>query len=138
VNAAALWEGPDHLLLVESYRVSESYRRFYYRDIQALLVGQTRTWIVLAAIFGAIGMGFGLLALAAGSEAAIAFWVPAALFLGVALANLALGPTCRCTLRTAVQVHRLPALNRLSKARRVLRVLQARIKGTQQPIPAAE
>lgn len=36
-----LWAGPDHLLLVMSTGVSETYRRFYYRDIRYIVAGKT-------------------------------------------------------------------------------------------------
>ena len=30
------WLGADHLLLIDSKRISEDYNRFYYSDIQAI------------------------------------------------------------------------------------------------------
>src|ERR1700723_3392091 len=38
VRKSSLWEGSDHFLLLRGTRFSEEYRRFYYRDIEALLV----------------------------------------------------------------------------------------------------
>src|SRR5437016_13358775 len=36
IRKSSLWEGEDHLLLVRGTRFAEDYRRFYYRDIQAI------------------------------------------------------------------------------------------------------
>ena len=33
-----LWMADDHLLSVHSHRVTEQYRRFYFRDIQAICI----------------------------------------------------------------------------------------------------
>ncbi len=51
---ASLWEGIDHVLSVSGTRFSDEYRRFYYRDIQALIVekrpraGSWGWWTVLS------------------------------------------------------------------------------------------
>src|ERR1700742_3857011 len=37
----SLWLGPDHLLRIESNGYSESYKRFYFRDIQGFIVQRT-------------------------------------------------------------------------------------------------
>src|SRR5580698_2302749 len=39
---SALWLGGDHLLLVETSGFTENYKRFYFRDIQAITVQETR------------------------------------------------------------------------------------------------
>src|ERR1017187_936684 len=50
-----LWLGPDHLLLVDSTRFSETYKRFYLRDIQTVIIRKAPRfvlpyyWVVLAA-----------------------------------------------------------------------------------------
>jgi hypothetical protein len=36
-----LWQGPDHLLWVEAALGQEHYRRFYYKDIQAIVLQRT-------------------------------------------------------------------------------------------------
>src|SRR5882724_2221817 len=37
-GVSSLWLGPDHLLVVEIAGITEKYRRFYFRDIQAVIV----------------------------------------------------------------------------------------------------
>ena len=39
-RGSSVWLGPDHLLLVESLRFREEYKRFYLRDIQAIAVAR--------------------------------------------------------------------------------------------------
>ena len=35
---ASLWQGKDHLLSIDSSGYTEEYKRFYYRDIQAIII----------------------------------------------------------------------------------------------------
>ena len=39
-NVSSVWAGPDHLLLVRGSRFREEYKRFYYRDVQAIAVAR--------------------------------------------------------------------------------------------------
>src|SRR5580693_8033557 len=39
-NVSTVWAGPDHLLLVRGSRFREEYKRFYYRDVQAIAVAR--------------------------------------------------------------------------------------------------
>jgi uncharacterized integral membrane protein len=121
----SLWTGPDHLLHLESRPGSESYRRFYYRDIEAILIRRTSHWAVWNAILAT------LMLVPGGCFAAIYFqeqeegWLFAALvsagvFLVLLLVNALRGPSCRTHIRTAVQIDELPSLSRLSVARKVL------------------
>jgi len=59
-----LWLGKDHLLLVDSLGgYSEDYKRFYYRDIQALIIRKTtggRTANLVLAGFAALFLLAGL------------------------------------------------------------------------------
>jgi hypothetical protein len=134
LNATSLWEGDDHLLLVMSHRVSESYKRFLYRDIQAIVICQTRTSLITNIVLGAMGLMFSipaLLVLASNSELAIAFGIVAGLFFFLTLLNYFRGKSCRCTLRTAVQSHDLPSLGSLQNARKALARIQSKIVASQ-------
>jgi hypothetical protein len=112
----ALWEGEDHLLLVQGVGLSENYHRFYFRDIQAITICTTRTWIVLAILLGSAAMMFGIPALFVNGFFRWLLAPPAALFLLLTVWNLWKGPTCRTTLQTAVQTKRIPSLHRTKKA----------------------
>lgn len=128
-----LWTGKDHLLLVDSQGgYSEDYKRFYYRDIQALIIRKTtvgRTANLVLASFAAL---FILAGLPDMDIAWRVFWfIMSATMLTFLLINWVRGPTCVCHLRTAVQTEVLPSLNRLRTARKALRLLKPRIEEAQ-------
>ncbi|MGQ9591846.1 MAG: hypothetical protein ACUVYA_16320 [Planctomycetota bacterium] len=139
-----LWLGKDHLLLVETTGYSERYKRFYYRDIRAINVARTNRGERWTAVYAFLFIGFLVLALAATNAtarrgrrepehvfAAIAFAIPSALFLAGAVANLILGPTAVCRLRTAVQTAELGPLNRVRRADKALRRIRPLIAAAQ-------
>jgi hypothetical protein len=134
----SLWQGDDHLLRVESGMAIERYWRFYFADVQAVLLHRTRAhhyWSLLWAIL-ALAWGAGLLIEPFPRFLALGFGTFFLLLLAV---NLILGPSCRVHLQTAVQVQQLPGLVRVRKARRVMdRIRKAaeRIQGPLVP-PAA-
>jgi hypothetical protein len=129
----SLWQGHDHLLRAESGMMIERYWRFYFTDIQAVLLHRTWThyywsllWTILSLAWGtclliepfprSLALGFGLL------------------FLLLLAANLILGPSCRVHLQTAVQVQRLPGLVRVRKARRVMDRIREAAERVQGPL----
>lgn len=127
-----LWLGPDHLLQVASTAIGERYKRFYFADIQAFVVRRTAgymgwsiAWIGIAALFGLMAAAVDL------TPAKITFAGIAGAFLVVLLIHLAFGPTCECTVRTAVQTEHLVSLKRLRTARRVLTQLRPLIEAAQ-------
>src|SRR5438105_2031626 len=123
---SSLWLGKDHLLGIDTTGYTETYKRFYFRDIQAIIIRRTnrlRNW--------SLGLGvpaglFALFAAVASREVVVAsiLGTVAGLFLLAALLNVAAGPTCVCHLRTAVQTEELPSLNRLRRTRKVLNRLR--------------
>ena len=40
IQKSSVWAGPDHLLLVRGSRFRDEYKRFYYRDVQAIAVAR--------------------------------------------------------------------------------------------------
>ncbi len=129
--APSLWEADDHLLFVESNRVSESYKRFFYRDIRSIVICQTKSGHMITFALGAIAFLFGFITLVAESDVRAVAGVIAGLFFIPALLNFLRGPTCRCTVQTAVQTQPLPSLNRLRVARKVLARIQPKIASAQ-------
>ena len=127
-----LWLGKDHLLAVERSWFSEDYRRYYFRDIQAIIVRKTaarRNWnLVLGTIAGLFAF-FGCLAWYSSADFAssVAFWSIAVFFAIFLAANTAMGPRCVAHLKTAVQTDPLPSLRHLRNANRVLALLKPRI-----------
>jgi len=102
---ASLWLGRDHILCIYNKGYEEDYKRFYFRDIQAITTHQDNRRLVWNIIFGVFALAF-------------AFWglpllMVSAFFLSLILINWLRGPTCTCYLHTAVSRENLPSLNRL-------------------------
>jgi hypothetical protein len=149
VSRSSLWLAPDHLLLVDSNGYTETYKRFYFRDIQALTLALTKRRLVWNCILGAaiglclLGWGIDWFTNPPVTSASIIIGsVVTAIFVVPLLLNTLFGPTCKCCLKTAVQTEELPPLKRLRRARKVmarLRLLIAQAqsqRGTEQ-IPVA-
>src|SRR5436190_14424668 len=52
-----IWLTSDHLLLRETvYGLSESYKRFYFRDIQAFIVRRSPRWIAWISIWTVLSL----------------------------------------------------------------------------------
>jgi hypothetical protein len=139
---SSLWLGQDHLLGIDTSGYTETYKRFYFRDIQAVILRKTEWWKAWGVAFGAGTALFALIALLGGD--AIVAWIfgsLAGLFLFGLILDLAAGPSCACCLRTAVQTEELPSMNRVRRARKTLarlRPLIAQAQGELAPeeIPA--
>jgi hypothetical protein len=130
---ARLWQGPDHVLLVISTGMSENYKRFYYRDIQAFVVRRTTAHHAVSAALAVFTLGFAVLTLGYRGGAWMWVWgIVAGIFALSLLINLLLGPTCVCHLRTAVQTERLTPLNRLRTARKALNRIRPLIVASQE------
>src|SRR5205823_8393660 len=120
LSRAALFSADDHLLLCD-YRsgFTERYKRFYFRDIEAIIIRKTNGWLFWIMAWILIGLIF----LMIGTSASWNKWVTLAiegtcgLFV---LRNLIRGPSCRVHIQTAVQTDALPMFKRVRKTRRVL------------------
>lgn len=129
-----LYEAPDHLLQVTSTGWSESYKRFFYRDIQMVTLRRTRHLNVYTGVLGGLTLLFALpggLAVQANGGPAAFFFVMAGIFLVAMIVNLLLGPTCACYLHTAVQTERLASVSRVRRARRLLARLKLLVESAQ-------
>ncbi len=135
---ASLWQGPDHLLQVQSYGFRELYQRLDYKDVDAfVLVASNRrkywalTWGSLAAVLAFVfllnwvsGDGFPFVSLS---------------FLVLCLIpltwNWLLGPTVRVYALTAAQPFPLLSLVRRRRAEAVLTRLRPLLED--EPSPSA-
>ena len=126
--------GRDHLLHVQSTGYTETYRRFYLRDIQSLLIVHTaaRTYIAVA-LAALLLIGFLIVRSAGGGP--VAYGVMGGIFLPFFLWNHLLGAGCRVVIVTAVQQENVRALSRLPKTRRILAELQSLIEAAQADLP---
>jgi len=133
----SLWLGKDHLLHVINRGYTEEYKRFDYRDIQAVLLRATPAGTIISVVLGVIaGINVALLALGRfvwswDRIALIPLAISSAFWVFCFLIELAAGSTCSCHLRTAVQYEPLPSLFRIRKAHRAIDLLRARIENVQ-------
>jgi hypothetical protein len=126
-----LWLGADHMLSIDSKRVSEDYKRFYYTDIQSVVTRKTIHGKIQNLFLGLFCGLLTLLAAIIGGSWVIFFGIMAGLFLLILLFNCLLGPTCECHLRTAVQTEKLLSLNRLKYMRKAMDSLRPLIEKAQ-------
>src|ERR1044072_4988072 len=92
----------DHLLVCD-YRTGfiENYKRFYFRDIEAIIVRKTVHWVVALVIWVFFALCF--LVVGFGIE-----WNPGwitleAICVAFILREIIKGPSCRTSIQTAVQ-----------------------------------
>jgi hypothetical protein len=139
LNSATLWSGPDHLLLAEVHFWTERYRRFYYRDIQSIVLGRSSRWIGVAALLLVPILLFGGFAASAQGGLRIFWLIVLSLFVVGEIVNLIRGPSCNCDLKTPLETVRLKPLGRLRPSRRALRLLRPLVEQAQgTAAPAAE
>ena len=132
ISSASLWTGGDHLLTVRSDRFQERYKRFYFRDIQAIVITRVPRFAISTR------------ALAAGAVLLVAIlflrsWAPGLtkwlwlLFAGLTLVWIYISAAhgCTCRLYTAVSREDLPSLYRTWNARKALAELEQRIAQVQ-------
>ena len=150
IKRTRVWLGTDHVLSVENLGYSEEYRRFYFRDIQAIIIQRTKLGVILNWIFGlllvvpVLGIGAGLLALLKRpfqSDDLILF-IPLCFFGGLFLVclvmNIVRGATCACYIKTAVQTERVAALNRVRTAQEFIEKIRPFIVEAQGTITTEE
>jgi hypothetical protein len=131
-GSATYWLGPDHLLIVAQDGYSERYRRIYFRDIQAVLIRRTSTWIWILVFLIGMLVVLGILPLTVGDT--IGYWlggINLGLWSAFLTVHLIAGPTCGCRLVTAVQNRDLPHLNRWKQAGRLLDALLPEVNRAQ-------
>jgi len=142
VSRSSLWLGKDHLLSIDSNGYAETYKRFYFRDIQEITFMATRrrfiwNWFLgaPAAVFLALLLGSLPYKGSAGPNSnlgeIVLFGFLTAICVLPFLINNLLGPTCICHLRTAVQTEVLSSLNRLRRARKTLNRIRPFIAAAQ-------
>jgi hypothetical protein len=129
-GSSSLWLSDDHLLLVRNNGWKESYRKFYFRDTQALIIAETKqrrnqcTVLLLTTLFF-------LLMASLFREIGWVFYLPAAFIaLTAFLINWFKGPTCTTHIITAVQTTPLPC-KRLAVAQRLREELTGSIEKVQ-------
>lgn len=133
MRGASVWIAGDHLLSVKSYRVREEYKRFQFRDVQAIVIAQcpryhlsTRSMLIAFVWLWAFSIGIGLLppafSIAMGAIA---------VGLIIAWLYISSAQSCRCRILTAVSSDELPSVYRTWTARRFLAQVEPQIAAVQ-------
>ncbi len=126
-----LWLGRDHLLAVTTRMVVEEYRRFYYRDIKAIIINKLPRWKIIIAALGILTALFLLPAFVMSGGWTIFWGILAGVSAIVFIQQLLYGTNSECYLITAVQNEKLPSLYRLRFAKKAVNRLRPLIEGTQ-------
>jgi hypothetical protein len=141
LNVSSVWAGSDHLLLVRGSRFREEYKRFYYRDVQAIAVARaprfqvSTVWAAIGLVWLAVFAFTQLNASMAVSSRAIYGKAAGAVCVLLALmwAYLSAAQSCRCRIYTAVSSDEFPSVYRIRTARNFLAAVEpliAQVQGT--------
>ncbi len=128
----SIWLGRDHALLVERNGYNEDYKRFYFTDIQAVIMRRTPFPTVFSLVMGGIALFFFLWALnVANLPGRVALWIFGGSFALLCLIDLLRGPPCVTHIQTAVQREQIPCWGRIRTARRGMARLRPRLQEAQ-------
>jgi hypothetical protein len=146
LDVRSLWQGPDHLLWVERVFFKENYKRFFYNDIQSVILQRTDTHMIWSFVWGALALTCGLIAFLVPGTPYVSATFTASFFLALGI-NLAWGPSCTVYLQTAAQVQKISSLKRVRTAQKAMdrvKELVEAVQGTlekqngmQAPLPAS-
>jgi hypothetical protein len=137
---SSVWAGPDHLLLVRGSRFRDEYKRYYYRDVQAIAVARaprfhvsTRLAAIACACWVAVAVvQFGLAASRVISKPFAAEAGGTSLIVLVLVwAYVSAKQSCRCRIYTAVSGDELPSVYRMWTARKFLAAVEPLVAQTQ-------
>lgn len=146
IGVSSLWLGADHFLMMTTNGPMEIYKRFYFRDVQALLIQPNNRRLLFGLAYGMLLLLFVWLAIwsffmlhhksqAAGDSGwKVAFWFEcsfAALSFIALTINQLLGRGCNLLVQTAVQTERLTPVKRTRTARKLLAILTPKIEAEQ-------
>jgi len=149
----SLWEGEDHLLEATTLLIAERYRRFFFHEIRAFVVQHSSVRSIWAWLQGAVGFICAIVACGTawygfsnpGEDWHVQMYILAWMFGSVAFLcflmlaiNLALGPSCRCSVLTSTGWQALAAPARLGPALRVQALVFPLIEAAQARAPAAK
>jgi len=125
----------DYLLCIDNDHFSENYRRFYYKDIQAVTIRKTYRWEIWNIVWGALA----LLTVGAAYTLrdSLFFWFMEGAFCLSLVINLLRGPSCVSHLYTSVHTEEMPSLGRLRNALKARERLIPLIQRAQGDLAAA-
>ncbi|MGB8355532.1 MAG: hypothetical protein WCD79_16660 [Chthoniobacteraceae bacterium] len=133
-----LYLGKDHLLRVNASWV-ENYRRFYYNDIQAIIVSRTQRFLIWTIILAVLCAGFLFWCVTVHNQyGRITLACISAFFGAFLVGNGLYGPTCRVKIVTHTGSEPLPSLKRVRTARKVIALLKPEIQAAQGTLEPGE
>ena len=132
IFSASLWTDADHLLSVKSARFQEQYKRFYFRDIQAIVITKVPRLVVSTRVVAAAALLLIGVLIVRVRLPAVADWLWLLLAaLTAAWIYISAAQSCTCRLYTAVSREDLPSIYRMWMARKALAELEQRIAQVQ-------
>jgi hypothetical protein len=135
IFGSSVWMASDHLLLVKSARFREEYKRFFFRDIQAIVmtsaprfhISTRSAWIALLWL-----CAYGIGSLSALPPDLLKWALGLIGFLVVFVwAYVSARSSCRCRIYTAVSSEALPSLYRTWTAERFMKKVEPAIAQAQ-------
>ena len=127
-----LWLGQDHLLYISAGIFVEEYKRFYFRDIQSLIIHKTNSWKVWNIVLVCLGALFLIMAIGSADTGSAVAAIMASLTISILVFNLIKGPTCDAHIQTAVQNEKLYCMARINKAQKIMDSLKPLVLSVQQ------
>jgi hypothetical protein len=124
------WLGTDHLLLVNATNYTERYQRFFFSDIEAIVVTEMSSRIVQG-VLALLALACVFLHLQYRFYVGWTFLVPSGIFVLALGVDFMRGPRCRCVVQTAVSRERLKSVDRVRTARKLIAMLTPPIKAAQ-------
>ena len=138
-SLCTVWMARDHLLLVSRAYYTETYKRFYFRDIQAVVIRKTAAAFVGNIVLSIPALGFILLAVSVSDTAFKIVWaLIGGFFAFLFLLSLWRGSTCVTHIKTAVQTEQLAAWSRMRAARKGMAMIRPRLLEAQGQLPPEE
>ena len=129
VRRSRLWLGADHLLLVQSDVFTEQYRRFYFNDIEAVVISEVdNPYAYYGYMFAAFAAVFTVAFAATGMIGAA---IPAGIAAIAVFVFTISRPSCRCYLRTRVSIEELRPWKRMDNARQAMLELKQHVERIQ-------
>lgn len=138
LNRRGVYLAEDHLLCLYSTAFSENYRRFYFRDIQAIQVCRTlggfvgSMLLLILAVVLCLSLWANELNPMDGVVEALA-WGVVPLLLAYMIVSLRKGGSCVCRVQTAVSSQVMPVTN-VRGARRLVEVVGPLVEAAQGPL----
>lgn len=129
-SGGSLWQGPDHLLYIESsgfmLPFSETYKRIDFRNIQTISYAPTHRgqWITVWLVLLLGLLVWGLIGTYEGGMPNPFFLILSLMLVPLMVVHWVKGQTVVCKVQTAVQVLNLKPLRRLKKARAFVEKLE--------------